>query len=115
MVNCAKLFFQKIVHGVKVSSTRTASFKFSKEPKNLTLVFQQKAGNHLLIDECVFLQSVGHHIIYVLNKYHVGIKVVEVGKQCPMACGSEKRPSVTFSEWRIVHADCYGISGCLLL
>ena len=83
--------------------------------ESLLLQRNQDAGNHLLVSHGVGLQTVGHHIIYILDEHHVGIYLVQILYQRSMTAWTEEQRAILVVEWSVVGIGGDGVSTWLLL
>ena len=81
----------------------------------LLLQRNQDAGNHLLVGHGVGLQTVGHHIIYILDKHHIGIYLIQIFYQRSMTAWTEEQRAILIVEGSVVGISGDGIGTWLLL
>ena len=68
----------------------------------LLLQGDENAGNDLLPLHGLGLQAVGHHVVDVLDEYHVGLNLVQVLDKGAMASRAEEQRAVVVAEGRVV-------------
>ena len=64
--------------------------------------FDEHAGKELLVRHGVAFQTVGHNVVDIFDKHHVGIDVVEVFNKRAVAARAEEQAAVLLAERRIV-------------
>ena len=83
--------------------------------KGLLLQGDQHAGDNLLPLHRLRLQTIGHHIVYVLDENHVGVYLVEVLYECSVTAGAEEQRAVGLTEGGVVGIGSHRVGAGLLL
>ena len=92
-----------------------ATVKQTEVSKSLLLQGNQDTGNHLLVFHGVTLQTVGYHIVDVLDEDHIGIDLVQILNQCTMTTGTEQQRSVIVTERGVVGIGSHCVGTGFLL
>ena len=77
--------------------------------KCLLLQCNQYTGQQFLVSHGISFQAVGHHIINVLDKYNIGIQVVQVLNQGTVTTRTEQQFTVLVAERFVFHIGRYRI------
>ena len=83
--------------------------------KHLLLHLNQNTCDNLLPEDGIGFQSVGHHIVDVLDEDDVAIEVVEILDESAVSAWTEEQLAISSSERRIVHIDGNRVRTGLLL
>ena len=81
---------------------RCALIEFAEHGESLGLQFDEHAGKELLVRHGVAFQTVGHNVVDIFDKHHVGIDVVEIFNKRAVAARAEEQAAVLLAERRIV-------------
>ena len=83
--------------------------------EGLLLQGDEHTGNHLLIGDGFALESVGHHVVDVLDEDHVGVNLVEILDERAMASRTEEQRTVGIAERSVVGIGSNSVGTRLLL
>lgn len=92
-----------------------ATIEKTQISKDLLLKSNQYAGKKLLIGYCVAFKTVGHNVVDVLNKDHVGVDVVKILDKSAMTARTEQQRAVGIAERSVVGISGNSVGAWLLL
>ena len=102
-------------HLLQAGVSNIAALEFLEISKGLALQGDEHTGKEFLIGNGVALQTVGHHVIDVLDEDDVGIDVVEIFNECAMTSGTEEQTAVGIAEGGVVGICSHRIGRGFLL
>ena len=112
---CKEFLLYKLQHLAQLVHGVFAAIELAQIGKHLLLQTYKHACQQLFVAHRVSLQSVGHHIVYVLDKHHVGVNVVQIFNQSAMSARTEQQVAVFGAEGRVVGIGSHRVGAWLLL
>ena len=91
----AKLFFDEFGDGLQLGA---AHFERLEVFERTLFEVEQDARKHLFITDRVAAPGVGRHVVDILNEDQVGVDLVQVLDQRPVARGTEQQRAVVLPE-----------------
>lgn len=93
----------------------SAAVEQSEIVEGLLLLADEYAGNEFLVFCCLWLETVWHNVVDILDEDDVGIEVIEIFDEGSVASWAEEYLPVLSSEGCVVGVGGYGICARLLL
>ena len=110
-----KFILQEVNHLLQLLIRATSFIKTTQISECLSLQRNEHTSQQTFIGYGIILQTIGYHIINILDKYDVSIQIIQVLDKCAMATGTEYQTTIGISKWFVILIGSYRIGTCLLL
>ena len=95
----------------QVGMTVIATVQKTQVTECLHLHTHQHACQNLFPQDGISLESIGHHIVYVFNEYHITIQSIQITDKSTMSTGTEQQFTIIGTEGSTILVGSYCIRG----